>query len=126
MTPPPINAPKARSEGRPRWPRIGGGVTATIRSHPQTIRELVTPLVARLTVSKRPSAEEVAASWRRLVGPRAARHSQPTSLRSGELLVAVDTSVWLWNLSLQRHQLLEGLQAAWGAETITAIRLRMR
>lgn len=101
-------------------------MTAASSSRPRTVRELLTPLVAQLTASKRPSADEVAQVWRKLVGPRAARHSHPTSLRRGELLIAVDTSVWLWNLSLQRPRLLEGLQAAWGADTVTSIRLRMR
>jgi len=90
------------------------------------MRDLLSPLVARLTVAKHPSAEEVDRLWRKLVGSKAARHSHPTSLRRGELLVAVDASVWLWNLSFQRQRLVEELQAAWGPETVAAIRFRMK
>ena len=90
------------------------------------VEEILTPLIAQLTVAKRPTADEAAKLWRRLVGPTAAKHSQPTSLRRGELLVVVDTSAWLWNVSLQRPRLLEGLQAAWGSEAVTAIRLRIK
>ena len=101
-------------------------MTATRTAATQRVHDLVAPLVARLAAAKRPSADEVTTLWRALVGPKAAKHSHPTSLRSGELLVAVDASTWLWNLSLQRPRLLEGCQAAWGAETITTIRLRMK
>jgi len=94
--------------------------------HPQRMRDLLSPLVAHLTVARRPSAEEVDQLWRKLVGSKAARHSRPTSLRRGELLVAVDTSVWLWSLSFQRQRLVEELQAAWGHETVSAIRFRMK
>ena len=92
---------------------------------PQRVQAILAPLVAKMTATKRPSAEEVAALWRRVVGAQAARHSRPTSLRQGELLVAVDASVWLWTLTLQRQHLLEQLRAAWGTEAVTAIRLRM-
>lgn len=101
-------------------------MTTTRLSATQRVQELVSPLVARLAAAKRPSADEVAALWRKLVGTKAARHSHPTSLRGGELMVAVDASTWLWNLSLQRPRLLEGCQAAWGAATVTMIRLRMK
>lgn len=93
---------------------------------PQRVEAILAPLITALTVTKRPSADEVAQLWRRLVGPRAARHSRPTSLRRGELLVAVENSVWLWNVTLQRQQILEGLRAAWGAEAVTALRCRIQ
>lgn len=99
---------------------------ATHARRPRRVNEILSPLITQLTVAKRPSAEEVAQVWRRLVGPQAAKHSQPTSLRRGELLVAVDTSAWLWNLSLQRQRLVEGLQMAWGGEAVTIIRLRIK
>jgi len=101
-------------------------MTATQAPTTQRVQELIAPLVARLAAAKRPSADEVSTLWRRLVGPKAAKHSHPTSLRGGELMVAVDTSTWLWNLSLQRPRLLEGCQAAWGVDTVTMIRLRMK
>ena len=101
-----------------------GAKTAAQRA-PRRVEEILSPLMARMTVARRPSADEVAALWRQLAGPRAAQHSRPTSLRQGELLVTVDSSVWLWNLSLQREALLKGLQAAWGMDAVSAIRLRI-
>ena len=100
--------------------------SARTRQQPHAVRDLLTPFLAQVTATSRPSAEEVARRWRQLVGAQAARHSQPTSLRGGELRVAVDTSAWLWNLSLQRPTLVRALQAAWGPEAVTVIRLRMR
>ena len=93
---------------------------------PRQIHEILSPLVGKLTVARRPSAEEADQVWRKLVGRKAASHSRPRALRGGELMVAVDSSVWLWHLSLQRQRLLEGLRAAWGQEAVSTIRLRMR
>lgn len=93
--------------------------------HPQRVAEILSPLIGSLTVAKRPSEDEVRRLWRRLIGAQAARHSCPTSLRRGELLVSVDSSVWLWNLSLERRRLLTALQAEWGADTVTGIRLQI-
>lgn len=94
-------------------------------STPEAIGDVLSPLMARLTTAKRPSSDEVGRVWRTLVGAKAARHSRPTSLRQGELLIAVDASAWLWNLTLQRPRLLTGLQAALGPEQVTTIRLRI-
>ncbi len=92
---------------------------------PQRVGDVLSPLMTRLAGAKRPTADEVGRLWRRVVGRRAAQHSHPTSLRHGELLIAVDTSAWLWNLSLQRPKLLEGFRAAWGPDLVTTIRLRI-
>ena len=94
-------------------------------SAPQAISDVLSPLMTQLTATKRPTADEVGRLWRRVVGAKAARHSRPTSFRLGELLVAVDTSAWLWNLSLQRPKLLKGFRAAWGPDLVTSIRLRI-
>ena len=93
---------------------------------PQPIGDVLSPLMTRLAEAKRPTADEIGRLWRRLVGAQAAQRSRPTSLRRGELLVAVDTSAWLWSLSLRRPKLLAGFRAAWGPEQVTAIRLRIR
>lgn len=93
---------------------------------PQRISEVLSPLMVQLTEAKRPTADEVGRLWRRLVGTQAAQHSHPTSLRRGELLVAVDTSAWLWHLSLRRPKLLSGFHAAWGPDSIATIRLRIK
>lgn len=92
---------------------------------PEAIGDVLSPLMAQLTSAKRPSSDDVGQVWRKLVGAKAARHSRPTSLRHGELLVAVDTSAWLWHLTMQRPRLLEGLRAAWGPTHVTSIRLRI-
>lgn len=91
----------------------------------QAIGDVLSPLMAQLAAVKRPTVEEIERVWRRLVGVKAARHSYPTSLRHGELLVAVDTSAWLWNLSFQRARLVEGFRATWGQDLVTTIRLRI-
>lgn len=95
-------------------------------SGPQPLKELLNPILKRWADEKRPGAEQIQDSWKKVVGARAAQHSRPTSLRKGELLVAVESSVWLWNLSLKRAEYLEKLQTLWGPEIVRSVRLKIK
>lgn len=93
---------------------------------PQRISDVLSPLLTRLAGAKRPMADDVKRFWRRVAGAQAAKHSHPTSLRDGELIVAVDASPWLWYLTLRRPKLLEGFRTTWGPDHVTTIRLRIQ
>ncbi|MBI4313503.1 MAG: DUF721 domain-containing protein [Candidatus Omnitrophica bacterium] len=96
------------------------------KSSPQPLKDILNPLMKRWADEKRPGAEDIRRMWRKLVGTKAAQHSCPTSLRKGELLVAVDTSVWLWNLSLRRGEFLKELQASWGSDSVQSVRFKIK
>ncbi|OGX38970.1 MAG: hypothetical protein A3C53_03605 [Omnitrophica WOR_2 bacterium RIFCSPHIGHO2_02_FULL_68_15] len=101
-------------------------ITKRRPSTPQRISDVLSPLLTQLVEAKRPTADEVGRLWRRIVGAKAAKHSHPTSLRHGELMIAVDASPWLWHLTLRRPKLLEGFRATWGPDQVTTIRLRIK
>jgi predicted nucleic acid-binding Zn ribbon protein len=69
---------------------------------------------------RRHMTEEVQLSWARKVWPEicgeAARYSRPHSVKKKALRVVVSDSVWLQELSMQRHALLAALQRALPAE----------
>ncbi len=63
--------------------------------------------------------------WERLVGKEAAKHSWPRQLTRGRLLVEVENSGWMYNLSLKKNQLLQGLVELLGASRMKELSFRM-
>lgn len=64
--------------------------------------------------------------WAEVVGAQVAEHAQPTSLRDGRLLVAVDDPVWVTEIRYQEADLLARLAEVAGAGQVTAIDVRVR
>ncbi len=50
------------------------------------------------------------AVWKRAVGDEADRHCRPVAIRKKVLVVAVDSSVWIYHLSLQKHEILKKIK----------------
>ena len=58
--------------------------------------------------------EELAGVWKKAVGRKASVHTRPVSLRQTGLIVNVDGSSWLYELTLRKKEILEKLRAAMG------------
>lgn len=63
--------------------------------------------------------------WDRAVGAGIAGHAQPASMRGRRLTVAVDSSVWMQQLSLLRPDIIEKLNDALGERAVESIILRI-
>lgn len=59
------------------------------------------------------------------MGQKAARHSWPIALSKGMLMVAVDSSGWMYTLSQKRQELLEGLAELLGMHQIKGLSFRI-
>lgn len=59
---------------------------------------------------KRPGEEEIGEAWAKAVGEAAARHSRPVSFRKSVLVVHVDGSGWLYELTTARRGILAKLE----------------
>jgi len=64
----------------------------------------------------------IASEWARVVGREIAQHTHVSGLRSGELMVAVDSSVWATELSAMGTHLLERLNQALGQTAVKSVR----
>jgi len=53
--------------------------------------------------------EKIAALWKAVAGARAARHSRPVRLKQSQMIVLVDGSSWLYELTLRRKVIIERL-----------------
>lgn len=74
---------------------------------PRPVADLV--LLAMPALEEPLVADRIRRAWPRLVGPEAARRSRPETLSNGRLVVAVDNSPWLQELSLRAAELTERL-----------------
>ncbi|MEW6408992.1 MAG: DUF721 domain-containing protein [Nitrospirota bacterium] len=55
-------------------------------------------------------------SWVQIVGDTIALHSSPERLRQGILYVAVDSPIWMQQLSFFKKDLIEKVNGAWSME----------
>lgn len=55
--------------------------------------------------------EDMAAAWESAVGKKAAKHSKVRSLQGSRLIVSVDGSGWLYELTVQKKDILKKLSS---------------
>ncbi len=55
--------------------------------------------------------EDMAAAWESAVGKRAAKHSKVRSIQVSRLIVSVDGSGWLYELTVQKKDILKKLSS---------------
>lgn len=99
------------------------------RARPTRVDQIIAALVAQHEGASRAERRRGAwvmktfAAYERLP-PAVVRHSEPVSLRSGVLTVAVDEAVWLTELGFLRAEMIERLNRLLGRELVREIRLR--
>ena len=59
------------------------------KAGPEAIKDIIEKVVVRLERTRGEKEQDIQAAWDDAVGRRAARHSQPVSLRKGILTIAV-------------------------------------
>lgn len=69
--------------------------------------------------------EKMAGVWGSAVGKRASRHTKPTSLKKARLVVNVDGSSWLYELTLKKKEILKKLEGKLKGRPIKDIRFRI-
>lgn len=69
--------------------------------------------------------EDVDAAWDSAVGEKAARHSKPRSLQGSRLIVNVDDSSWLYELTVRKKEILKKLGEILKSSKIKDITLRI-
>ena len=82
--------------------------------------------VIKAIKKKRPfTEEEFGEIWEAVVGKRAASHTKPVSLRKSVLKVNVDESAWLYELTLEKKEILRKLEERIKDKKIKGIRFRI-
>lgn len=90
------------------------------------VAEVIASVVRRLDSTDRLWIDDIEAAWPGVVGAAVAAHSRPGRYERGVLVVFVDSSVQLSELSrYSQKRILSNLQKRFGAERIRAIRLQL-
>lgn len=90
------------------------------------IGDLVEGLLKKLGLERRIREAKIAQDWSRIVGSQIASHSKPAGLKGKVLIVNVDSSVWLSELSqFFKGKMLEEIHRELGEKRIQDIRFRI-
>lgn len=95
------------------------------RPDQKPLAEALKNVIKDLSGKARLGEEEIAEAWNASVGADAARHSRPVSLNKGTIAVNVDSSGWLYELTVKKKDILKQLEAALKGKKIIDIRLRI-
>ncbi len=87
---------------------------------------LVKKVIKRIGPGGRFTEEEIASVWARAAGRKAAKHTRPVSLRRSVLIVNVDGSGWLYELTTKKREIIKKLaRRGIAGKKIKEIRLRI-
>jgi predicted nucleic acid-binding Zn ribbon protein len=109
---PPGPAPRVRASRRAR------------RDDPQTLGSAIEGLLDAEGWNAAAATGSVFGRWAQIVGADLAGHTQPESLRDGELTVVADSTAWATQLRLLSAQLVHRLNAELGTGTVQRVRVR--
>ena len=89
------------------------------------ISEVLKSVFTDLENRKLSSQEEIESLWKSLVGDMGFKHSRPSTLKKSVLMVKVDSSIWMQELSMRKRQLLKGLKRDLGKDRISEIQFKI-
>ena len=99
--------------------------TKIMKRGPGSLEELVKKVIKDMGKDGKLTKEEIVSIWESVVGKPAAAHSRPVSFRAGTLIVNVDGSSWLYELTLKKKEILRGLGERLKLKKLKGIRLRV-
>ena len=92
---------------------------------PERIDSIVKSVIGKLDKEANPTSNEINSIWKEVAGKKAIRHTKPTSLKKKHLVVNVDGSGWLYELTLRKKELLTGLKKRLGKDKIKELQFRI-
>ncbi|MDD5680529.1 MAG: DciA family protein [Candidatus Omnitrophica bacterium] len=96
-----------------------------MKKKPERIDGVIKSLIEKLDKEARPTSEGIETIWQEIAGDKAAKHAKPVSLRKKRLVINVDGSSWLYELTLKKGVLLGGLKKKLGEDKITELQFRI-
>ena len=89
------------------------------------IGDLLKDVMKKLASPSKPSIETMLAIWVEAAGAAGAKHSRPVAIRKSELIVNVDGSSWLYELTLKKKDILKNMEGKLGKKPLNNIRYRI-
>lgn len=91
---------------------------------PQSVGDLLVPMMAKLGLKTRARHLQVLGMWRDVVGDMVAEHTRPATLVRGRLIVDTDSPAMGHQLHLQAQLILDRLNERLGEPVVREIRFR--
>ena len=89
-----------------------------------SLSDVLEKVVAGLN-KKKLAEDRLAEVWGEAVGKKALKHTRPVGFRRASLTVNVDSSSWLFELTLKKRDILKKLQAGLEGKKLKDIRFRI-
>ena len=89
------------------------------------IQGILKKLLKKLGGKDALTEEDIVAAWSDVVGVQAAGHSRPVSFRRSRLVVNVDGSSWLYELTTKKRDIIAELEGRLKGRRLKDIRLRI-
>jgi len=93
--------------------------------HTEDIKGILRKIVKKIEEQGPGKKEKISQAWEKAAGERAILHSRPVSLTRKILTVEVDSSTWLYSLSLKKRFILRDIKKELEQYKIEDIRFRM-
>jgi len=87
--------------------------------------DILSGVIKRLGPKERLSEEDINDAWREAAGAGAAKHSRPVSFKKATIFVNVDRSSWLYELTVNKKEILKKLGESLKGRKIGDIRFRI-
>lgn len=81
-------------------------------------------LLARLRLTPRMVGWRAVELWPKLVGERVASHAKAVAFRDGVLVVEVESTAWMNELTYLRTRIVRDLNRELGSDTVREVRLQ--
>ena len=106
--------------------QIGAAVPSPSVRDGVPIAPIIAQVIKRLGLESQHGVACVSEAWTAVAGDAVARHTRPGRLDNGHLVVYVDSSMWLSELSRYGRQvMLERLQKRFGRDRIRIVSLQL-
>ena len=89
------------------------------------LEDLVKNIIGNLGSKDKLTEEEIRLAWDLVVGKKAARHSKPRSFQGSRLIVHVDDSSWLYELTTRKKYILSNLSSELKGKRLKEITFRI-
>jgi predicted nucleic acid-binding Zn ribbon protein len=91
----------------------------------KSLEEILKNVIKILGGPKHINEEDMCEAWKGAAGAAAAGHSRPVVLKKASLIVNVDGSSWLYELTTKKKDILTKMQAALKGKKLKEIRFRI-
>ena len=76
----------------------------------EPIKSIVREVLESLKDKKLNKHDALQKAWQKAIGQKAEKHTRISSLRGGRLVIEVDESGWMYQLTLKKQEILKKLQ----------------